>query len=88
MRRCPLVELDSDFSGLMFIIESNFDIFLQSRNGGDRSNDAELDSYLENRHSNLIGNDRALRTITNNIFSVIINIEQAAHIPTVYSKQE
>jgi hypothetical protein len=52
------------------------------------SNDAELDSYLENRHLNLIGNDRALRTMTNNIFSVILNIEQAAHLSTIYSKQQ
>ncbi|CAM2719087.1 unnamed protein product [Rotaria socialis] len=33
-------------------------------------------------------NDHALRTITNNIFSVILHIEQAAHLPNVYSKQE
>ncbi|CAF4633233.1 unnamed protein product, partial [Rotaria socialis] len=32
-------------------------------------------------------NDHALRTITNNIFSVILHIEQAAHLPNVYSKQ-
>ncbi|CAM4903484.1 unnamed protein product [Rotaria socialis] len=33
-------------------------------------------------------NDHALRTITNNIFSVILHIEQAAHLPNVYSKQD
>ncbi|CAF0929940.1 unnamed protein product, partial [Didymodactylos carnosus] len=67
---------------------------LRSR-GVDSSNDAEIDSYLENRHLNLILPDsdqlpmnKALRTITNNIFSVIVNIEQAAHLPNVYSKTE
>ncbi|CAF0752136.1 unnamed protein product [Didymodactylos carnosus] len=59
------------------------------------SNDTEIDSYLENRHLHLILPDnnqlpmnRALHTITNNVFSVIINIEQAAHLPNVYSKTE
>ncbi|CAF0800277.1 unnamed protein product [Rotaria sp. Silwood1] len=61
---------------------------LRNRNGLDTSNDVELDSYLENRHLNLISNDRALRTMTNNIFSVIINIEQAAHLPNIYSQNE
>ncbi len=48
----------------------------------------ELDSYLENRYLNLITNDRALRTIANNHFSVVIHIEQAAHLPTIYSQTE
>ncbi|CAF1141894.1 unnamed protein product [Adineta ricciae] len=61
---------------------------LRSRDSGDRPNDAELDSYLENRQLNLIGDDHALRTVTNNVFSVIVNIEQAAHLPNIYSKPE
>jgi hypothetical protein len=69
-----------------------FDVFInylfQNPDDLDSSNDIELDSYLENRYLNLINNDRALRTITNNIFSVRINIEQAAHLPTIYSQQE
>ena len=65
-----------------------FCAFFQSRDSVDTPNDAELDSYLENRQLNLIGDDRALRTLTNNVFSVIINIEQAAHLPNIYSKPE
>ncbi|CAF3575312.1 unnamed protein product [Rotaria sordida] len=61
---------------------------LRSRNDLDTSNDGELHTYLENRHLNLVDNNHALRKITNNIFSVIINIEQAGHLPNVYSKQE
>ncbi|CAF2487401.1 unnamed protein product [Rotaria sp. Silwood2] len=61
---------------------------LRSRTDLDTSNDVELDSYLENRHLNLISNDRALRTMTNNIFSVLINIELAAHLPNIYSQNE
>ncbi len=69
-----------------------FDVFInylfQNPDDLDSSNDIELDSYLENRYLNLINNDRALRTITNNIFSVRINIEQAAHLPNIYSQQK
>ncbi|CAF2632795.1 unnamed protein product [Rotaria sp. Silwood2] len=61
---------------------------LRSRSDLDTSNDGELHSYLENRHLNLVDNNHALRKITNNVFSVVINIEQAAHLPNVYSKQE
>ncbi|CAF1190222.1 unnamed protein product [Rotaria sordida] len=61
---------------------------LRNRNDLDTSNDIELDSYLENRHLNLISNDRALRTMTNNIFSVLVNIEQATHLPNIYSQNE
>jgi len=54
----------------------------------DTSNDIELDSYLNNRYLNLINNDRAIRSIKNNIFSILINIEQAAHLPNIYSENE
>lgn len=54
----------------------------------DTSDDIELDSYLDNRYLNLINNDSALRSVTKNIFSVVINIEQAAHLPNIHSQQQ
>lgn len=35
-----------------------------------------------------MNNNRALRTLTNNLFSVLIHIEQATHLPTIYSESE
>ncbi|CAF1106445.1 unnamed protein product [Rotaria sp. Silwood1] len=62
---------------------------LRSRSDLDTSNDGELHTYLENHHLNIVdNNNHTLRKITNNVFSVIINIEQAAHLPNVYSKHE
>ncbi|CAF4062202.1 unnamed protein product, partial [Rotaria magnacalcarata] len=59
-----------------------------NQNGLDTADDAELDSYLDNRYLNSISNDRTLRNITNNIFSVLINIEQAAHLPNIYNQHD
>ncbi|CAF3248775.1 unnamed protein product [Rotaria socialis] len=61
---------------------------LRNQNGLDTADDAELDSYLDNRYLNSISNDRTLRNITNNIFSVLINIEQAAHLPNIYNQHD
>ncbi|UJR25905.1 hypothetical protein I4U23_007253 [Adineta vaga] len=61
---------------------------LRNPNNIDTSNDAELESYLEDRYLNLINNDRALRSITNNLFSAQINIEQGAHLPNIYSEEK
>ncbi|CAF0935186.1 unnamed protein product [Adineta steineri] len=79
-RACAQIHVSIDTS-------ANFNE-LRNPNNVDSSNDAELNSYLEDRYLNLINNDRALRTITNNIFSVQINIEQAAHLPNIYSEQK
>lgn len=54
----------------------------------DPPNDLELDSYMDTRYFNLINNDRALRTMTNNLFSVVVSIEEAAHLPTIHSSTE
>jgi hypothetical protein len=62
----------------------NFSLFFQNRNHTDMSNDVEFESC----HLNLMNNDHALRTIMNNIFSVVINIEQAAHLSTIYFSDE
>ncbi|CAM4925264.1 unnamed protein product [Rotaria socialis] len=50
---------------------------LRSRDDIDASNDRELDIYVDRHHSNITSHDHALRTITNNVFSVSKN----AHVP-------
>ena len=60
----------------------------QNRTHVDPPNDLELDSHIDTRYFNLINNDRALRTMTNNLFSVVVSIEEAAHLPTMHSPKE
>jgi hypothetical protein len=77
-----------DLNNSFVQIQVNIDKSKDFKADVDTSNDIELDSYLNNRYLNLINNDRAIRSITNNIFSVLINIEQGAHLPNIYSENE
>ncbi|CAF0774338.1 unnamed protein product [Adineta ricciae] len=61
---------------------------LRNPDNVDTSNEAELESYLENRYLNLMNNDRALRSLANSIFSAQINIEQGAHLPNIYFEEK